>query len=244
MTNLKLDSAEKIIVALDGMDGEEAISFVSRISGLRWVKVGLELFLTEGPSVLEELREKGLSIFLDLKFHDIPATLQGACRRAAATGAELLTVHSSAGFKALSLAKEAASEGAADAGYSMPKILAVTVLTSWDDKSFVEELGINQSIRSRVEQMASLAAKAGLDGCICSPLEAKSLRLLHPLPFELVTPGIRLNKDPLDDQARVTCPSEALKAGATRLVIGRPITRANDPSEMFINCCREIESAF
>ncbi len=237
-----MNPEDKIIIALDGMDGEQAISFASRIKGLRWVKVGLELFVLEGPDVLIKLRELGLRIFLDLKFHDIPATMAGSCRRAAAIGAELITVHACAGLKALQDSQWAACEGAAQAGLKSPTLLAVTVLTSWDSKKLAREIGIEQSIQSRVEELALLASQARIGGCICSPWEAKALRQRHPLPFDLVTPGIRPKGTDLNDQARVMTPSEAIQSGASRLVIGRPVTCAEDPVHVFDMCCSDIAS--
>ncbi|HJO77859.1 MAG TPA: orotidine-5'-phosphate decarboxylase [Prochlorococcaceae cyanobacterium Fu_MAG_134] len=238
---LPANPADQLIVALDGMECAEALALTSQLTGLCWVKVGLELFVTAGPEVVAELREQGLRIFLDLKFHDIPATMAGACRRAANLGAELITVHACAGSKALAEAQAAALEGAAAVGLPAPTLLAVTVLTSWDAKRLNDELEIRQSLQTRVERLAELAAKSGLGGCVCSPLELSGLRRLHPQPFELVTPGIRPQGTELGDQVRVMSPVEALNAGASRLVIGRPITRALDPAEAFARCCLELE---
>ncbi|MFL0751123.1 MAG: orotidine-5'-phosphate decarboxylase [Prochlorococcus sp.] len=233
--------ADQLIVALDGMDRAEALSLASQLPGLRWVKVGLELFVNAGPEVVVALREQGLRIFLDLKFHDIPATMAGSCCRAAKLGAELITVHACAGSQALVEAQTAASEGADAVGLPAPILLAVTVLTSWDSQRLADELEIKQPVQARVERLAELAANSGLGGCVCSPLEARGLRRLHPQPFELVTPGIRLQGTELDDQVRVMSPVQALNAGASRLVIGRPITRALDPAEVFARCCLELE---
>ena len=239
---MELNSADKLILALDGMDYSEVFDMVDKLEDLRWVKVGLELFVNAGPEVVSALRDRGLKIFLDLKFHDIPITMAGACRQAARTGAQLITVHACAGMKALRYAKCAADEGAKQAGYSAPTLLAVTVLTSWDAKGFSSELGINQSIEKRVKALGQLAAESGIGGCVCSPLEVKILQGTFPHPFELVTPGIRSKELDLGDQVRVMRPSEALKAGATRLVIGRPITKSSDPHGVFKSICREIDS--
>jgi len=233
--------ADKIILALDGMDRDDAISFSSKIPELRWVKVGLELFLNGGPDVLLDLREKGLRVFLDLKFHDIPTTMANACGRAASNGVDLITVHSCAGIKALKDSKVAAEQSAFESGFSNPRLLAVTVLTSWDTDRLNSELGIHQSVESRVHKMASLAAKAGLNGCVCSPLEVRGLRKKFPNSFDLVTPGIRPAGSDSDDQSRVTSPAKAIQDGASLLVIGRPITRSPDPRKVFMQCCEEIE---
>ena len=233
--------AERIIVALDGMDGAGALALAAAIPELRWVKVGLELFMQAGPPVVRQLRERGLRVFLDLKFHDIPATMAGACRSAAALGAELVTVHACAGSRALAQAQQAAEAGAAAAGMdAAPTLLAVTVLTSWEERRFCQELGISTTIAERVEQLADLAAVAGVGGCVCSPQEVAALRRRLPEPFVLVTPGIRPPGSDRGDQARVMTPAQAMAAGASRLVIGRPITAAADPAAAFATCCAAL----
>ena len=238
--SLSADSADRIIVALDGMAPEQALRFAVQGEGLRWVKVGLELFVQAGPEVVAQLREQGLRVFLDLKFHDIPATMAGACRRAAALGAELITVHACAGSEALKAAQAAAEEGAQGAGQPAPTLLAVTVLTSWEEQRLQRELAIAQGIAERVPALAQLSATSGIGGCVCSPLEAAALRAQHPEPFALVTPGIRPKGAAVGDQARVMGPADAIAAGASQLVIGRPITKADDPSAAFAACCAEL----
>ncbi len=238
---LSSNIADKIIIALDGMDKQQALALVKNLPNLIWVKVGLELFVSSGPEILLELKEKGLKIFLDLKFHDIPVTMAGACRQAGSSGAELITVHASAGYKALVEAQWAALEGAADVGLPPPSLLAVTVLTSWDQRTMNEELLLNQSIQNRAEHLTQLAVKAGLAGCVCSPQELKILRHQHEEPFQLVTPGIRFKGSSLGDQVRVMTPSDAIKAGASKIVIGRPVTRALDPAQVFQRLADELE---
>jgi orotidine-5'-phosphate decarboxylase len=238
-----IDAADRLIVALDGMDPPAALAFSRSIPNLRWVKVGLELFLAAGPAVVGDLRELGKRVFLDLKFHDIPATMAAACRQAAGLGAELITVHASAGTQALALAQGAAVEGAARAGLEPPALLAVTVLTSWTQQQFRHELQIAEPIGAHVCHLADLACGAGIAGCVCSPHELAELRAHHPPPFALVTPGIRPAGSSPGDQARVMTPSEAMAAGATRLVIGRPITASADPLQAFESCCRELSSS-
>jgi orotidine-5'-phosphate decarboxylase len=235
---LTRDPGDCLIVALDGLGPEAAFQLVDSIPRLRWVKVGLELFTQAGPAVVGQLRERGLRVFLDLKFHDIPATMAGACRSAACLGAELITVHACAGTVALRQAQLAAEAGAAAAGLGeAPTLLAVTVLTSWDEERFRQELQLAGPIAKAVEHLADLAVDAGVGGCVCSPHEVAALRNQHPEPFLLVTPGIRpTGRDP-GDQARVMTPAEALAAGASRLVIGRPITGAENPAAAFASCC-------
>ena len=237
---MAIHPAERIIVALDGMAPDQALAFTPQLQGLRWVKVGLELFVQAGPQVVAQLREQGLRVFLDLKFHDIPATMAGACRRAAALGAELITVHACAGSEALQAAQAAALDGARSAGLDSPTLLAVTVLTSWEQQQLQQELAVSQSIADRVSALAQLSATAGIGGCVCSPLEVATLRSQHPEPFALVTPGIRPAGSAAEDQARVMAPSEAIAAGASQLVIGRPITGSTDPGTAFAACCREL----
>lgn len=210
------------------------------IPDLRWVKVGLELFVSAGPEVVDRLRQAGLSVFLDLKLHDIPATMAGACRRAAGLGARLITVHACAGAEALAAAQAAALEGAQQAGLAAPVLLAVTVLTSWDPQRFRRELAIETPLEPYSLQLAGLAAGAGIAGAVCSPLEVAALRQAHPLPFQLVTPGIRPAGSTSGDQRRVLTPAEAVAAGASQLVIGRPITTAPDPAVAFAACCAEL----
>ena len=236
------NAADRIIVALDGMAPEQALAFARAVPEVRWVKVGLELFVAAGPVVVQQLLDQGKRVFLDLKFHDIPATMAGACRSAARLGAELITVHASAGREALAAAQEAAQESATSVGLPTPTLLAVTVLTSWDPGRFSSELAIKEPVQSYVPRLAELAASAGIGGCVCSPLEVAALRSAHPHPFALVTPGIRPSGSARGDQQRVMTPAQAIAAGSSQLVIGRPITAALDPAQAFAACCAELDS--
>jgi orotidine-5'-phosphate decarboxylase len=235
-----LEPSDRIIVALDGMAPEQAMALTRSVPELRWVKVGLELFVAGGPAVVQQLRDQGKRVFLDLKFHDIPATMAGACRSAARLGAELITVHASAGSAALGAAQAAALESAAAAGLPAPTLLAVTVLTSWEQARFASELAIGEPLAAYVPRLAQLAAAVGIGGCVCSPLEVAALRAAHPEPFALVTPGIRPAGAALGDQQRVLTPAQAVAAGASQLVIGRPITAVPDPAAAFAACCLEL----
>jgi orotidine-5'-phosphate decarboxylase len=239
-TRFSFDPADRIIVALDGMAPEQALAFARAVPDLRWVKVGLELFVAGGPDVVRQLRDQGQRVFLDLKFHDIPATMAGACRSAARLGVELITVHACAGREALTAAQGAAQESAAAAGLPAPTLLAVTVLTSWDPARFASELAIAEPVPAYVPRLAQLAASAGIGGCVCSPLEVEALRAAHPDPFALVTPGIRPAGAAHGDQQRVLTPAQAIAAGSSQLVIGRPITAAPDPAAAFAACCAEL----
>lgn len=242
-TTAVVDPADQIILALDRGTNDEALALVTAIPSLRWVKVGLELFTAAGPEVVRELRGRGLRVFLDLKFHDIPATMAGACRSAARLGAELITVHAGAGGEALAAAQMAALEGAAQEGLGAPTLLAVTVLTSWDPDRFRQELAITTPLAAYAAQLAAMAAAAGLTGAVCSPWEVAGLRTAHPQPFTLVTPGIRPAGSAAADQKRVMTPAAAVAAGASHLVIGRPISGAADPAVAFATCCAELCAA-
>ena len=235
-----INPSEKIIIALDGMDKENVFNLLEKIPEITWVKVGLELFVKEGPEILSILRDKGKKIFLDLKFHDIPNTVAKACFVASQTGAEFISLHTCAGTKALRMANEAAQKGAAKVNLIPPKLLGITILTSWTQKSFSNELLINQSIDHRVSHLAEIAYKSGLGGCVCSPREVQFLRRSYPETFELITPGIRPKGSDIDDQSRVSDASEALNMGASKLVIGRAITQSNDPVHMFKSFCEKV----
>lgn len=234
------DPADRIIVALDGLEPAAALGLVAAIPELRWVKVGLELYVAGGPEVVHQLRQRGLRVFLDLKFHDIPATMAGACRSAARLGAELITVHACAGREALQAAQAAAVASGASAHQPRPTLLAVTVLTSWEASRFATELAIDEPLERRVERLAGLAAAAGIGGCVCSPLEVAHLRARHPEPFLLVTPGIRPAGSERGDQRRVLTPAQAIAAGSSHLVIGRPISAAADPRAAYLSCCAAL----
>ena len=232
--------SEKLIIALDGLDRKNVLILLKKIPDLIWVKVGLELFVSEGPDVLSLLKDEGKKIFLDLKFHDIPTTVSRACFAAAQTGAEFISLHTCAGEKALKMANEAAKEGAAKINSTPPKLLGITVLTSWTQDAFLKELLINHSIKDRVKHLADIASTSGLGGCVCSPREVQFLRGIYPNEFELVTPGIRPPGSNVNDQARTSDVSEALKMGASKLVIGRAITNSNDPESMFKSLCNKV----
>lgn len=214
----------RLIVALDFPDAAPALALADRLQGLcRWFKVGLELHTAEGPAIVQELRRRGFSVFLDLKFHDIPNTVAGAVRSAAAVGAEFLTVHAAGGPAML----EAAAE-AADCVPNPPQILAVTVLTSMDQLQLAA-IGIDHSPEQQVLRLADTASEAGITGFVASPEEVFALR--HRFPSAtLVIPGIRPAGAATGDQKRVATPATALAAGASYLVIGRPITQAADPA--------------
>ena len=238
--NKKNNPHEKIIIALDGMDRNDVFEILHKIPEVIWVKVGLELFVSEGPDILSILKDRGKKTFLDLKFHDIPSTVAKACFAASQTGTELISLHTCAGIKALKMARDASFEGASKVNSMPPKLLGITVLTSWTQESFVSDLLIDQSIDHRVKHLAEIAYKSGLGGCVCSPREVQCLREIYPTNFELVTPGIRSVGSNNNDQSRVSDAFEAIKMGASKLVIGRAITQSNDPAYMFQRFCNSI----
>ena len=238
--NIKNNPNENIIIALDGMDRNDVFEILQKIPEVIWVKVGLELFVSEGPDILSILKDRGKKTFLDLKFHDIPSTVAKACFAASQTGTELISLHTCAGIKALKMARDASIEGAHKVNLMPPKLLGITVLTSWTQESFVSDLLIDQSIDYRVKHLAEIAYNSGLGGCVCSPREVQSLREIYPTNFELITPGIRSIGSNNNDQSRVSDAFEAIKMGASKLVIGRAITQSNDPAHMFKSFCDSI----
>lgn len=219
-----VDDARKIIVALDFPEAEAALRMASKLDPqLCRVKVGFELYVAAGPSVIEALRKQGFEIFLDLKFHDIPNTVASACRAAAALDVWMMNVHASGGPKMLQAAREAI-----DVFAKPPLLIAVTVLTSMDSTD-LKSIGVIRDSDEQVLKLAELSRSCGLDGVVCSALEAKALRNSLGSGFLLVTPGIRQEDAITDDQKRVLTPAIALQEGASYLVMGRPITRATDP---------------
>jgi orotidine-5'-phosphate decarboxylase len=220
------DARERLIVALDVPTAGSALDLVDRLeNSCRWFKVGLELFVAAGPAVLEKLTARGHSVFLDLKFHDIPNTVAGAVRSASGLGVRMLTVHALGGPAMLS-----AATAALDGVPNPPELLAVTVLTSMDGAQLTA-VGLDNRPAVQVERLAKAGLDAGIRGFVCSPQEVSSLRVLSGRDAVLVVPGIRPAGAGVGDQKRVATPSEALRAGATYLVVGRPITQAPDPAE-------------
>lgn len=219
-----------IIVALD-LPKDRALSIASQLRGrVRWVKVGMTLFYAEGPEVIFRLREMGFDAFVDLKLYDIPHQVSGAAAEIARLGAGMLTVHASGGVAMMAAASEAARKAADDAGLSAPAILAVTVLTSTDDAG-LREVGVERDAEAQVELLAGVARAAGVDGVVCSPREAAWMRERLGAEALIVTPGVRPAGAKVDDQARISNPAYAVAAGASHLVIGRPITAAAQPAE-------------
>lgn len=214
------------IVALDFSHEAEANAMVTRLGdSCRFYKIGSELFTAAGPRLVRTLAAAGHGVFLDLKFHDIPNTVAGAVRTAAALGASMVTVHASGGTEML----RAAVESAAEAGGNC-EIFAVTVLTSLDDAALATASGRpDANVMKEVERLAGIAHVAQVNGVVCSGREAHMIRMKHGSDLRLLIPGIRLPEDAAGDQARTVTPEEAARAGANYIVVGRSVTRADDP---------------
>ncbi|MGX5914088.1 orotidine-5'-phosphate decarboxylase [Aliidiomarina sp. Khilg15.8] len=222
----------KVIVALDYAAADDALAFVHTLDPeLCRVKVGKELFTQAGPEFVRQLHKLGFEVFLDLKFHDIPATTAKAVKAAADLGVWMVNVHASGGEAML----KAAVEALQPYGENRPLLIAVTVLTSMDDAE-LSALGVENPVSAQVVKLATLASDCGLDGVVCSAREALLLREALGSEFVLVTPGIRPKDSEKDDQKRVMTPTEAVQAGADYLVMGRPVRNAADP----VGTLREI----
>ncbi len=220
----------RVIVALDFDDQTNAENLVEQLDPTQCkLKIGKEMFTHFGPDFVTWAVNKDFDVFLDLKFHDIPNTTAKACLAAADLGVWMINVHASGGLKMMETAKQALDSWGSEA----PKLIAVTVLTSMDQDG-LNQIGVEQSTTDQVLNLARLTNNAGLDGVVCSAQEASMLREDLPVGFNLVTPGIRPVGSALDDQHRVMTPSKALDAGVDYLVIGRPITKADDPFKALI----------
>lgn len=223
----------RIYVALTSDCGSDAMKMLQPLRGLPvGVKIGLELFVKEGPGIVEEIKDAGFPVFLDLKFHDIPHTVAGAVRSACLLEPDVINVHASGG--------RAMMEAAARACTGKTKIIAVTVLTSLD-KDDLMLLGSEFNPLEAVVSLAGAARESGLHGVVCSPLEASAVRKTAGEDFMIVTPGVRPAGSAAGDQKRIMTPADAIRAGATSLVVGRPITGAGDPARAAKAILSEIE---
>lgn len=227
---LPQEPIDPIIVAIDRADPADVDRIAGQLVGrVRTLKVGLECFIGGGPDVVSHLKDAGFEIFLDLKLHDIPNQVAGACRQIARMGVSMFTVHTSGGLTMLEQAAVAAREAAREAGRPRPLVLGVTVLTSLDEVS-LRDVGVERSVVDQVRVLAGVARDTGLDGIVCSPAEVRDVRQYVPEGFLVVTPGIRSAGSTMTDQRRVGDPGQALHDGANYLVIGRPVTEAPDPA--------------
>jgi orotidine-5'-phosphate decarboxylase len=230
-TTAPATAADRLLVALDVETLAEASDLLDRLAGVvTGCKVGSQLFTAAGPAAVELARKRDFRVFLDLKFHDIPNTVAGAVREATRLGVFMLNVHGSGGVAMMRAAAESAGKAARDFKTPRPFVLGVTVLTSLDRRALEVEVGVPSTVERYVLHLADRGRDAGLDGCVASPQEIHVLRRAMGPGWVIVTPGVRPAGPAGDDQARTATPAAALAAGATYLVVGRPITQASDPA--------------
>ncbi|MBR3159590.1 MAG: orotidine-5'-phosphate decarboxylase [Atopobiaceae bacterium] len=234
---LDAEARDAIIIALD-MSREEALELCDKLSGKAvWVKVGMTLFYRYGPQMVDEMRARGFKVFLDLKLHDIPFQIRGAAYSASLGGADLLSIHGLGGAQMISEGRA----GVEEAGKGT-QLLAISVLTSMDQDALAS-IGVTSSVAEEVRRLAKLAVGAGAHGIVCSPQEASDMRQLLGPEALIVCPGIRPAGADVGDQARIATPAAAIAAGASKLVIGRPITKAEDPVSAFESIVDELVRA-
>jgi orotidine-5'-phosphate decarboxylase len=238
---MSFDPGNRLIAAIDVPGRIEADELIHRLDGAAdWIKVGLELFIAAGPDLVRDYAAGGLRVMLDLKLHDIPATVERAVARACDLGARLLTIHAGGGRAMIEAAAAAAAR--AGGGPARLRILAVTVLTSLDQRD-LGEVGEDLPVAELVARRARLAREAGADGVVASPHEAAAVRRIAPRDFLIVTPGVRGAGNTAADQKRVASPGEALAAGADLIVVGRPIRDASNPAAAARAIAAELASA-
>ena len=234
---------DRLIVALDVPGLDEMKDMVATLGeAVTFYKVGMELFYAAGEASVRYLKEQGKQVFLDLKLHDIPNTVAHGIGSLTVLGANMMTIHGQGGKPMMEAAVKKAAEVAAELGIERPKILAITVLTSFDEESW-SATGGSLPISERVEALAKLAKEAGVDGVVASPLEAKLIREACGEDFLIVTPGIRPAFAAANDQKRIATPKSALEDGSTHLVVGRPITKADVPTEAVYKIVEEMGEA-
>ncbi len=235
---------DKPIIALDFASAKEVDQFLDRFDPkeVLFVKVGMELYYACGPSIITSIKSRGHAIFLDLKLHDIPNTVESAMRTLAKLCIDMVNVHAAGGSKMIQAAKKGLTEGTLE-GHSVPKLIAVTQLTSINDDTMRKEQLIPVSLLESVVHYARLAMDAGADGVVCSPLEAQAVAQATQPRFLRVTPGIRPSSADHQDQVRVTTPQQARSIGSTHIVVGRPITQANDPVRAYHQIEKEWNQA-
>ena len=232
--------AKDVIIACDFSSTAGTLNFLEKLGDRRpYVKIGMELFYAEGPGIVRALKERGHSVFLDLKLHDIPNTVKKAMHVLSGLGVDMVNLHA-AGTAAM---MEAALEGLTHVDGTRPLLLAVTQLTSTSEERMQKELLINASLEETVLSYAENAKRAGLDGVVCSPLEAGSVKRVCGADFLTVTPGVRFADGDVGDQVRVTTPADAAKLGSDYIVVGRPITQAADPVAAYERCLKDFLGA-
>lgn len=226
-----------VIIACDFNSAEETFAFLDKFTGKKpFVKIGMELFYAEGPTIVREIKKRGHKIFLDLKLHDIPNTVMKSMRVLSSLDVDMVNLHA-AGTIAM---MEAALKGLTREDGTRPMLIAVTQLTSTDEERMQKELYINRSLEETVMHYAENAKTAGLDGVVCSPLEAEKVHDVCGNGFVTVTPGIRFADGDKGDQVRITTPARAKEIGSDYIVVGRPITQAADPVAAYERCVEEF----
>ncbi len=229
-----------VIIACDFSSKEETLNFLSQFTDRKpFVKIGMELFYSEGPSIVAELKENGHKVFLDLKLHDIPNTVKKAMKNLAKLGVDMTNVHATGTVNMMKAAKEGLVEGTKE-GQEVPLLIAVTQLTSTDEKTMQEELLISKNLKETVAKYAMSTKEAGLDGVVCSPLEVEIVKDYCGEEFKAITPGIRFASNSNDDQKRVTTPKKAYELGSDYIVVGRSITAASNPVEAYNKCLNDF----
>lgn len=233
---------ERIIVALD-CGPDTAMVLADQLQGrAQWLKVGMTLYYAVGPTIVRALKKLGFNVFLDLKLHDIPHQVRGAAFSAADSGADMITMHTLGGQSMLEAGLEGVQEACRKAGRDTAVTLGITVLTSMDDEA-LKQIGIQQTAPEQVALLANVAKASKISGVVCSPQEAQMLREILGPDAYIVTPGVRPAGSDVGDQSRIATPAKAFEAGASHIVIGRPITKAEDPAAAFDAIVKEIESA-
>ena len=246
--------AKDVIIACDFPSKEKTLEFLDKFKDVRkpFVKVGMELFYAEGPSIVQEIKARGHKIFLDLKLHDIPNTVKGGMRSLAGLGVDMTNVHAAGGIKMMRAGLEGLTAGAESdsagvendsAGADLPILIAVTQLTSTDQETLNNELLVEGDMNDVIKKYALNAKAAGLGGVVCSPLEAGLIHEACGSDFLTITPGIRFAGGAADDQARITTPAKARELGSDYIVVGRPITQAADPVEAYMKAVNEFLNA-
>ena len=234
--------SEHLVIALDYATVDEANDLMQRLEGIPcYMKVGLQLFYAAGPMFIQCLKQKGYRVFLDVKMHDIPNTVLGAAYSVTRLGVDMFTVHASGGIHMMRAAWEGVQRALVEnPSLKKPSIVAVTQLTSTNEQMMKEEIGILERMEQTVVRYASMAKSAGLDGVVCSPLETFAIRTACGTDFQIVTPGIRLLDNSMDDQQRVCTPSQAIRGGSNYIVVGRPITHSPNPREVVQMILKEM----
>jgi orotidine-5'-phosphate decarboxylase len=236
---------EKLILGLDVDDSAMAYDMIEKLAPhVKFYKVGLQLITKEGPKIIMTLRRKGLKIFYDAKFYDIPQTVYNACYEAARLGVNMVNVHALGGPKMIQYAKEGLEKASAKLQLQKPKLLAVTILTSYENKDLKKYMKINLPIKDMVLHLAKMAKKSGADGIVCSPEETRIIKKELGKDFIVVTPGIRMGRINKDDQKRIKTPYEAIKDGSDYIVVGRPILQAEDKQAAIMEIIAQIQEGY